>query len=86
MLPSPPLQALTSTDRLGKKNEQGFYRYEGGREKGVDESVYRDVASALPARAARCPSWRVATNSSGSEGQHRRSTSSCESHNGKRFL
>jgi len=50
MLPSPPLQALSGTDRLGKKNAKGFYRYENGREKGVDETVYQDLAGSTPAR------------------------------------
>jgi 3-hydroxyacyl-CoA dehydrogenase/enoyl-CoA hydratase/3-hydroxybutyryl-CoA epimerase len=43
MLPSPALQALAGTDRLGKKNGKGFYKYEGGRDKGVDETVYADL-------------------------------------------
>ena len=47
MLPSPPLQALAGTERLGKKNGMGFYRYEDGKEKGVDETVYQDLARAL---------------------------------------
>jgi len=47
MLPSPPLQALTDTERLGKKNGRGFYRYENGKEKKVDESVYRDLAGSF---------------------------------------
>jgi 3-hydroxyacyl-CoA dehydrogenase/enoyl-CoA hydratase/3-hydroxybutyryl-CoA epimerase len=49
MLPSPPLQALSGTDRLGKKNGRGFYRYEQGREQGVDETVYQDLARSIPA-------------------------------------
>jgi hypothetical protein len=48
MLPSPPLPALTATERLGKKNGKGFYRYEHGKEKGVDETVYEDLRAALP--------------------------------------
>jgi 3-hydroxyacyl-CoA dehydrogenase/enoyl-CoA hydratase/3-hydroxybutyryl-CoA epimerase len=56
MLPSPPLQALTTTERLGRKNARGFYRYEDGREKGVDETVYRDLASTLPADRKQGPS------------------------------
>ena len=44
LLPSPPLQALANTDRLGRKNGRGFYRYEEGRERGVDPSVYDDLA------------------------------------------
>jgi 3-hydroxyacyl-CoA dehydrogenase/enoyl-CoA hydratase/3-hydroxybutyryl-CoA epimerase len=47
MLPSPPLQALANTERLGKKNGRGFYRYHNSKEKEVDESVYQDLAGSL---------------------------------------
>ena len=47
MLPSPPLQALADTERLGKKNGKGFYRYQNGKEKEVDQSVYQDLAGSL---------------------------------------
>ena len=47
MLPSPPLQALAATERLGKKNGKGFYRYQDGKGKEVDESVYQDLAGSL---------------------------------------
>ena len=47
MLPSPPLQALADTERLGKKNGRGFYRYQNGKDKEVDESVYQDLAGSL---------------------------------------
>ena len=50
MLPSPPLQALAGGGRLGKKNARGFYKYEDGRESGVDESVYGELALTAPAR------------------------------------
>ena len=48
MLPAPPLQTLAGTDRLGRKNGKGFYHYERGKEQDVDESVYQDLAGALP--------------------------------------
>jgi 3-hydroxyacyl-CoA dehydrogenase/enoyl-CoA hydratase/3-hydroxybutyryl-CoA epimerase len=37
---------LTADDRKGRKNGRGFYRYEGGKKNGVDDSVYEvlDVA------------------------------------------
>ena len=38
--PAPLLTALQSTGRLGKKGGLGLYRYEDGKEKGVDEGVY----------------------------------------------
>ena len=50
LAPSPALVALGSTDRLGKKGGHGFYKYEKGRETGVDESVYEALASVLPPR------------------------------------
>jgi len=40
MAPAASLAALVSAGRLGRKAGRGFYRYEGGRTKGVDESVY----------------------------------------------
>ncbi len=40
LAPSPALVALGGTDRLGKKGGLGFYRYEKGREKGVDDAIY----------------------------------------------
>jgi 3-hydroxyacyl-CoA dehydrogenase/enoyl-CoA hydratase/3-hydroxybutyryl-CoA epimerase len=50
MLPAPALQALASAasaggpaTRLGKKNGRGFYKYENGRDTGVDESVYAEL-------------------------------------------
>ncbi|UCC27041.1 MAG: enoyl-CoA hydratase/isomerase family protein [Gemmatimonadales bacterium] len=43
MAPAPVLERLAPTDRLGRKNERGFYRYREGRDAGVDESVYSDL-------------------------------------------
>ncbi|MEZ5174859.1 MAG: fatty acid oxidation complex subunit alpha FadJ [Acidimicrobiia bacterium] len=34
------LSALVADGRRGRKNEKGFYRYEKGKRKGVDDSVY----------------------------------------------
>ena len=50
MLPAPPLQALAGTNRLGKKNARGFYRYENGSGKGVDETVYAELGTGEPDR------------------------------------
>ncbi len=55
MLPSPPLQALAGTDRLGKKNGKGFYKYEDGKEKGVDGTIYQVLATSLPKGAREGP-------------------------------
>jgi len=48
MCPSPTLTALGNTDRLGRKGGAGFYKYEKGREKGVDESIYELLGSVVP--------------------------------------
>jgi 3-hydroxyacyl-CoA dehydrogenase/enoyl-CoA hydratase/3-hydroxybutyryl-CoA epimerase len=50
MTPAPALVALGKTGRLGKKGGRGFYRYENGREKGVDEGIYVELAPAVPAQ------------------------------------
>jgi 3-hydroxyacyl-CoA dehydrogenase / enoyl-CoA hydratase / 3-hydroxybutyryl-CoA epimerase len=49
LTPSPVLVALGKTERLGKKGGRGFYLYEKGRQKDVDETVYADLGSAVPA-------------------------------------
>ena len=43
MRPAPMMAALASTQRLGKKNGRGFYRYEDGRADGVDRTVYAEI-------------------------------------------
>jgi len=48
LTPSPALTALGNTNRLGRKGGSGFYKYEKGREKGVDESIYEVLGSVLP--------------------------------------
>lgn len=45
LAPSPVLLEAGRTDRLGKKGGLGFYRYEKGKEQGVDESVYDQLPS-----------------------------------------
>ena len=49
LAPSPALVALSASGRLGRKGGRGFYRFEKGKEKGVDESVYADLAGVVPA-------------------------------------
>ena len=46
--PSPALEALGETDRLGRKGGKGFYLYEKGRDKGIDDTVYEVLGSVLP--------------------------------------
>lgn len=48
LAPAPVLLALGRTDRLGRKGGSGFYQYERGREKGIDESVYDALGSVVP--------------------------------------
>jgi len=50
--PAPALVALGRTDRLGKKGGRGFYVYEKGKEKGIDESIYQALGSVLQPRRA----------------------------------
>ncbi len=46
--PSPALVALGGTGRLGRKGGAGFYRYEEGKEAGVDDSVYEALGPVAP--------------------------------------
>jgi 3-hydroxyacyl-CoA dehydrogenase / enoyl-CoA hydratase / 3-hydroxybutyryl-CoA epimerase len=48
--PPAPMTALAQTDLLGRKGGRGFYRYEDGREKGVNEDIYARLADSIPAR------------------------------------
>jgi len=48
LTPSPVLVALAKTDRLGRKGGQGFYLYEKGRQKNIDESVYAELGASVP--------------------------------------
>ena len=45
LAPSPALQALERTDRLGRKNGKGFYVYEGGLEQHPDPSIYDQLGA-----------------------------------------
>ena len=45
LTPAPALLELGRTGRLGKKGGLGFYRYDEGRDKGVDESIYAELPS-----------------------------------------
>jgi 3-hydroxyacyl-CoA dehydrogenase/enoyl-CoA hydratase/3-hydroxybutyryl-CoA epimerase len=50
LTPAPALLGLGKTNRLGKKGGLGFYAYEKGRAKEVDESIYAALGSTLAAR------------------------------------
>jgi 3-hydroxyacyl-CoA dehydrogenase / enoyl-CoA hydratase / 3-hydroxybutyryl-CoA epimerase len=43
LAPAPPMIALGTTQRLGRKNMRGFYNYDNGKEKGPDESIYNEL-------------------------------------------
>jgi 3-hydroxyacyl-CoA dehydrogenase/enoyl-CoA hydratase/3-hydroxybutyryl-CoA epimerase len=55
--PAPPLVALEQSQRLGKKSGVGFYTYENGREKDVDQSVYAELG--LPAPHKKLPAQDI---------------------------
>jgi 3-hydroxyacyl-CoA dehydrogenase/enoyl-CoA hydratase/3-hydroxybutyryl-CoA epimerase len=46
--PAPALVALGGSGRLGRKGGLGFYRYEKGKEKGVDEGAYAALGQTVP--------------------------------------
>jgi 3-hydroxyacyl-CoA dehydrogenase/enoyl-CoA hydratase/3-hydroxybutyryl-CoA epimerase len=50
MSPAQPLLQLAETNRLGRKGGRGFYRYQDGKEKGVDESLYGELGDSIPDR------------------------------------
>jgi len=48
MLPSAPLEALGTTERLGVKGGGGFYRYDGRKALGPDPELYGSLDGAVP--------------------------------------
>jgi 3-hydroxyacyl-CoA dehydrogenase/enoyl-CoA hydratase/3-hydroxybutyryl-CoA epimerase len=55
LAPPPTLTALETTDLLGRKGGRGFYRYENGRDQGVNEEIYGRLGSAVPAERRDLP-------------------------------
>jgi len=51
--PSPVLDAISDSGRLGRKGELGFYRYAGGEEQQFDDAVYPLLGSDTPPRQSR---------------------------------
>ena len=43
MIPPESMTVLVDSGRLGRKNGRGYYKYEGGSRRGVDETVYADA-------------------------------------------
>jgi 3-hydroxyacyl-CoA dehydrogenase/enoyl-CoA hydratase/3-hydroxybutyryl-CoA epimerase len=52
MQPTEGLGRMTADGRLGRKNGRGFYRYEHGKKRGVDEAVYEIIG---PTRGSKVP-------------------------------
>jgi 3-hydroxyacyl-CoA dehydrogenase/enoyl-CoA hydratase/3-hydroxybutyryl-CoA epimerase len=59
LAPAPALQALAATGRLGRKGGRGFYVYEKGKEKGVDDAVYAELGASVPATRGGVDEQRV---------------------------
>ena len=55
LAPPPPLAALEATQLLGRKGGRGFYRYENGRDKGVNDDIYRLLGSTVPPERRELP-------------------------------
>lgn len=56
LAPATPLEALADTERLGRKNGRGFYRYdERGKESGVDPDVLAELGNAVPRHGDEAP-------------------------------
>jgi 3-hydroxyacyl-CoA dehydrogenase/enoyl-CoA hydratase/3-hydroxybutyryl-CoA epimerase len=50
LAPAPALARLADSGRLGKKGSSGFYTYQGGRQKGVDPSIYATLGLEEPTK------------------------------------
>jgi 3-hydroxyacyl-CoA dehydrogenase / enoyl-CoA hydratase / 3-hydroxybutyryl-CoA epimerase len=50
LAPPPPIAALEGTGLLGRKGGRGFYSYEDGREKGVNQGLYALLSNTVPAQ------------------------------------
>lgn len=59
LAPPPPMTALEQTKLLGRKGGRGFYEYEKGREKGVNEAVYGELRGALPEQRRDLPEQEI---------------------------
>jgi 3-hydroxyacyl-CoA dehydrogenase/enoyl-CoA hydratase/3-hydroxybutyryl-CoA epimerase len=59
MAPAAPLAALEQTNLLGRKGGKGFYIYEEGKEKGVNEGIYAALGTAVPANRKAIPPDQV---------------------------
>jgi len=48
LAPAPALEALSRTGRLGRKGGLGFYLYEKGKDRGVDQAIYHALGHDIP--------------------------------------
>ncbi len=53
MKPTEGLVDMTRDRRLGRKSGRGFYRYEGGKRREVDETVYEIIGAEASSRVPR---------------------------------
>ena len=53
MQPSRGIERMTQDGRLGRKNGRGFYRYEGGKRREVDETAYEIIEAEPSSRVPR---------------------------------
>jgi 3-hydroxyacyl-CoA dehydrogenase/enoyl-CoA hydratase/3-hydroxybutyryl-CoA epimerase len=53
MQPTEGVQRMTEDGRLGRKSGRGFYRYEGGKKRAVDETAYEIIEAAPSSRVPR---------------------------------
>jgi len=59
MAPSPPLRALGSSGRIGRKGGEGVYRYREGKERGVADEVYALMNLPRPRKGNRIGSDKI---------------------------
>ena len=59
-LQAPPMmEALAHTDLLGKKGGRGFYKYEDGRDAGINEDIHGKLGGAQPAQRRELPEQEI---------------------------
>jgi 3-hydroxyacyl-CoA dehydrogenase/enoyl-CoA hydratase/3-hydroxybutyryl-CoA epimerase len=59
LAPSPALAAIGATERLGKKNELGFYEYDDDEDGEVDEGVYAELGLRAPSDGSGPPQREI---------------------------
>jgi 3-hydroxyacyl-CoA dehydrogenase/enoyl-CoA hydratase/3-hydroxybutyryl-CoA epimerase len=59
LAPSAALQALEATERLGRKNEKGFYVYEDGRDKHPDPAIYEELETVVGSERKSLPDREI---------------------------